>query len=356
MALARDPKGHSHNDILSRLVGLEFPQLTEQQKLMAVECYLLCLQSAYQPTPAQITEIETQLAPHFPESSERLNLKISQVLARLKSSSLVPKVMDWLPQTTDQSLRLHGLFLLRDAQAGWNPELRQNYFTAIKGMREFQGGEGLPTFIRRIEEDALATLDPALRPEFEEQLKRSNSDELAPTKPRPFVQAWKMEDLERDLFADSNQHNFERGKTMFREAMCIRCHRMGFDGASVGPDLTSLGRRFSRRDMLETILIPSKVVAEQYRLAKVQTKDGQILTGQIIPSPDYRSPELHVATKPLEPYKITKVSKSEIESFEISETSVMPNDLLNSFTKDEIRDLLAWLEAGGNPNHPNYRQ
>ncbi len=356
MALVRDPKTHSQNDIVSRLVGLGVSQLTEHQRLMAVECYLLCLQSAYQPTPALITEIENQLAPLFPESSDGLNLKVSQVLARVKSALLVPKVMEWLPHTSDQSLRLHCLFLLRDAKADWTPELRQNYFTAIKGMREFQGGEGLPTFVRRIEEDALAALEPALRQKFEEQLKEGDFDELEPIKPRAFVQAWKMENFEQDLLSHPNRHNFERGKTMFREALCIRCHRMGFDGAAVGPDLTSLGRRFSRRDMLETILIPSKVVAEQYRLAKVQTKDGQILTGQIIPSQDYRSPELHLATKPLEPYKITKVSKSEIESYEISETSVMPNDLLNSFTKDEILDLLAWLEAGGNPNHPNYRQ
>lgn len=142
---------------------------------------------------------------------------------------------------------------------------------------------------------------------------------------------------------------------MFREALCIHCHRMGFDGAAVGPDLTSLGRRFSRRDMLESILSPSKVVAEQYRLAKIQTNDGQVLTGQIIPSRDYRSPQLQLATRPLEPYQLTEIPKVDIESFEISETSVMPADLLNSFTKDEILDLLAWLEAGGNPNHPNYR-
>jgi hypothetical protein len=57
----------------------------------------------------------------------------------------------------------------------------------------------------------------------------------------------------------------------------------------------------------------------------------------------------------LEPYKTTEVQKVDIESFEISETSVMPGDLLNSFTKDEILELLTWLEAGGNPNHPNYR-
>jgi putative heme-binding domain-containing protein len=291
----------------------------------------------------------------FPQSSSKANIAISHVLARLRSEILVPEVMDWLPRVTDQSLRLHGLFVLRDAKAGWTPELRQNYFTALGGMREFQGGEGLPTFIHRIEEDALTALDPEIRPKFAEQLKHSGSEESELTPSRPFVQAWKLEDIDESLEDAARPHDFERGKKLFREALCIRCHRMGFEGAAVGPDLTSLGRRFSRRDMLESILNPSKVVAEQYRLAKIQTKDGRTFSGQIIPSRDYRSPQLQLATKPLEPYTITEVPKAEIESCEISETSVMPSNLLNSFTKEEILDLLAWLEAGGNPNHPNYR-
>lgn len=355
MALARDPKGLYKKDIVPRLVQMDFSKLTEPQKLMALECYLLCLNPNDIPARIQAQAIEGQLGALFPQSSNKTNMAISQVLARLQSESLVPKIMDWLPQVTDQSLRMHGLYLLRDARLGWTAELRQNYFRAVRGMREFQGGEGLPTFIHRIEDDALAALDPALSPKFEEQLKRSDSQDLEPAPARPFIQAWKLDDLEKSLESTTSRYDFERGKKVFREALCIRCHRMGFEGAAVGPDLTSLGRRFSRRDILESILNPSKVVAEQYRLAKIQTKDGRSLSGQILPSRDYRSPQLLLATKPLEPYEVTEIPKVEIEEFEISETSVMPNDLLNHFTKEEILDLLGWLEAGGNPNHPNYR-
>jgi putative heme-binding domain-containing protein len=169
------------------------------------------------------------------------------------------------------------------------------------------------------------------------------------------VRAWNSQDFAGDLAAFSGTQDFERGKRVFREALCSRCHRVGFEGGAVGPDLTSVGRRFSRADILESILSPSKVVAEQYRLAKIVTTKGETLAGQIIPSRDYRSPQLLLAAKPLEPYELTEISKAEIESFQISETSVMPKDLLNGFTKEEILALLAWLEAGGNPKHSNFR-
>src|SRR5690606_13340468 len=152
-----------------------------------------------------------------------------------------------------QSMRLHGLFLLREAPAGWTPESRQDYFQALLSMREFQGGEGMPTFVRRIEADALAALEDSLKPRYEKLLDRSGDDPPPPAQTRPFIRQWKPEDLTGDLVKSQHKPDFEHGKRLFREALCVRCHRVGFDGAAVGPDLTSVGRRFSRADLLESI-------------------------------------------------------------------------------------------------------
>ena len=354
MALARAPQAHAEDQILARLVSLPLADLTSSRQGMALQTYRLCLEKNPSISTEKKTAIARQLLPLFPCQSPRVNITLTQVLAQLEVPELVPKILNWLPQAPEQSARLHGLFLLRNAKRGWTPERRRDYFAALLTMREFRGGEGMPTFIRRIEADALLSLDDAERGKFEELLARKEAADPLPVQKRPFVRAWKIDDLAKDLTNSESGHDYERGKRIFREALCIRCHRVGFEGASVGPDLTSVSRRFSRRDILESILTPSKVVAEQYRLANVITTDGKTLTGQIIPSRDYRSPVLQLVTKPLEPYQVTEIPKSQIESFAISQTSVMPTDLLNTFTREDILELLAWLEAGGNSSHPSY--
>ncbi len=356
LALGRAPNGGSEKQILDRLLSWSIQEMTRSQQWMALQTYRLCLEKMPAIDAEKKAAIARQLLPLFPSPSSRINITLSQVLARLETPELVPAILNWLPQVEEQSLRLHGLFLLRNAKHGWTGERRRDYFKALLTIREFRGGEGMPTFVRRIEADALANLTDADRHTFEELLARKDVAEPLPVQNRPFVRKWMIDDLAAGLASAKGGRDFERGKRMFREALCIRCHRVGFDGAAVGPDLTSVGRRFSRRDILESILTPSKVVAEQYRLAKIITTDGKTLTGQIIPGRDYRSPVLELATKPLEPYEVTEIPKSQIESSTLSETSVMPTDLLNSLSKEEILELLTWLEAGGNRKHPNYQQ
>ena len=47
---------------------------------------------------------------------------------------------------------------------------------------------------------------------------------------------------------------------------CIQCHRVEGRGGSVGPDLSSAGNRFGRRELLESIIEPQKVVSDQYAI------------------------------------------------------------------------------------------
>lgn len=131
---------------------------------------------------------------------------------------------------------------------------------------------------------------------------------------RKVVRKWELNDLESALSQVSQGRSFERGRAMFRAAACIACHRMHHEGAAVGPDLTSLAARFSRRDILESILDPDKVVAEQYRRDVLETRDGKVITGMIIEGNDYRSPSLRLLSDPLSPGKVTTIIKKEIES------------------------------------------
>ena len=125
--------------------------------------------------------------------------------------------------------------------------------------------------------------------------------------------------------------------------MCSRCHRKGDVGYPIGPDLTQVGRRFDRPTLLSEILLPSQTIAENHQTTILKLSDNRTLSGQIIPNLDYREPTLQLAENPLYPDKITKVPKSIILKRGHAPTSLMPQGLLNIFTKEEVIDLVTWL-------------
>ena len=71
----------------------------------------------------------------------------------------------------------------------------------------------------------------------------------------------------------------QRGAAIFAKASCIKCHRFGNEGGTVGPDLTAVSSRFTRRDILESILEPSRQIVEGYRPTVLATTSGRVLTG-----------------------------------------------------------------------------
>ena len=72
------------------------------------------------------------------------------------------------------------------------------------------------------------------------------------------------------------------------------------------------------------------------------------MTGQVIPTLDYRSPFLLLAENPLQPDQAIKIRKVDVLNKRRSESSIMPPGLLNNLSKQEVIDLLAYLEGKGN--------
>ena len=56
-----------------------------------------------------------------------------------------------------------------------------------------------------------------------------------------------------------------------------------------------------------------------------------------------------VLTNMYDPDSIVTVKRGEVEASQVSKTSMMPDGLLDTLTKDEILDLMAYLKSGGNP-------
>src|SRR5262249_26773289 len=122
-----------------------------------------------------------------------------------------------------------------------------------------------------------------------------------------------------------------RGKAAFEKGQCFKCHKYGKEGEGIGPDLTTVSKRFKRADVLESIYYPSKVISDQYRSTTIVTKKGVQITGLAGPQGDL------VTVLQSDGTKVT-LKKSEIDTQYASLVSVMPEKLLGTLTKQEIAD------------------
>jgi len=133
--------------------------------------------------------------------------------------------------------------------------------------------------------------------------------------------------------------DYTRGeKIFFEKGQCITCHRIWENGGRVGPDLSRVGAIRSGRDILESVLIPSATIAQGYATLVVTTTDGDSYTGvRVGTTGDPLRLRLASGTEiVLHPSQIERVDRSKV--------SLMPEGLLNNLDRDEIRDLLAFLQ------------
>ena len=356
LALSRvDPATHP-TTILNRVRQLSGEELSERGKLEVLFLIQRCLADETRLTNADRSALFAELLPFYPDESSDVNQRLSLILSRQGGSEFVRRTMTLLEQTNDQSQQLHYLFVLRNITAGWTPPLRQRYFTLLRRTDEFIGGDGLPTFRKLIQDEALAAIPEAERARFSALLETDQSDpyQLGPIDPnRKLVRKWTVDDLSDVSQTLANGRNFEQAKQTFSEARCIACHRIGRTGGTSGPDLTALSNRFTPRDILTSILDPSRVVSEKYTNDALVLKNGKVLVGRIVPG-DYRSPELRLIPELLNPQNTVTISKSDVETRKPSPISAMPTGLLDTFQRNEILDLLAYLIAAGDEKHPAF--
>ena len=110
-----------------------------------------------------------------------------------------------------------------------------------------------------------------------------------PRRPRPphgpertFVKKWTLDELVPMVETGLKGRDYDRGRAMFAAAKCFSCHRFNNEGGGLGPDLSGVAGRFSARDLLESIVVPSKTISDQYEAVMIATTDGRVVTGRIV--------------------------------------------------------------------------
>jgi putative heme-binding domain-containing protein len=169
---------------------------------------------------------------------------------------------------------------------------------------------------------------------------------LASSRPR---REWTLTDLASSIAQLENGRSYGNGKQLFQIATCVSCHRMSGTGNEFGPDLTKLDPKQPPVDLLRNILEPSAKINDKYSAYLFEMENGQVISGLIV---EETPSEVKIVADPLASTQPKALKKSEILGRKQSPASIMPKGLLDKLTREEIFDLIAYIAAGGDANHP----
>jgi putative heme-binding domain-containing protein len=132
----------------------------------------------------------------------------------------------------------------------------------------------------------------------------------------------------------------DRGRAVFFRAgtnSCGGCHRVQGRGHWVGPDLSTIGVKSGRDELIRSILNPSAAIGSNFRSLVLALDDGRVLTG--LPVDESTD---HLVLKTAAGDRIT-IRPGSIADRRTSDVSLMPEGLAQAMTETELVDLLAYL-------------
>jgi putative heme-binding domain-containing protein len=359
LALARVGNADAQGDLLKALGRSPLDSL-EQEKAMKLRCIQLSLLRQGRGESVWAHSAVRELDQRYPASSWPLNRELCRLLLYLEAPGAVPKTLDLLAAAPTQEQQFHYVAQLRNVLSGWSLADRRRYLEwwlkprenlahpAVLSQwfadvgRSYVDGAWVDKYLREFRRDAMATLSDAERKELAPLLNTPVQRRGSFLCPRIFVREWTMADLLPDLDRVSAGRDFSRGRQAFVDAQCLACHRFGNDGGAIGPELTAAGSKYDRRSLLESILEPSRVINEQYQNTTVVLKNGDTLSGRVVRD---NAEEFVLETDPLSGTR-ERLRRAEIDQLAPAKLSPMPEGLVNALSREEILDLLAYLEAG----------
>lgn len=161
---------------------------------------------------------------------------------------------------------------------------------------------------------------------------------------RSFIQAWTIDDFEGDLAQSLRGRLPKIGEKIFTEATCAQCHKVGEYGVgNVGPELSETFAKFKgdTKAVLREIIDPSHRIDEKYAVHTILDIDDRTFSGLVV-SEDKEKVELLENPEAKEP---TVILKDDIEQMVKTSNSMMPKGLMDRFSKDEIFELLSFIQG-----------
>ncbi len=355
LALAHLGRAEDQSELVASLERLPLKTLDREQLLDALRVWQLSFIRQGEPSKADKARALARLDSLYPHTSTYVNRELCQLLIYLQAPNVVPRTVELIRTAISQEDAIYYSQRLARMSEGWTLKTRETFFDALLAARHYQGGNLLNASLQHIREDAIATLTDTEKQQLKSRLeqlavaaKEAHVPELPPA---PFVKQWKWEELEAELPRTRHSRSWEQGRAALAKAQCVKCHRVSEQGSSTGPDLTHVGRRFDERALLESIVHPSKVIDEKYRLSNYVLDNGKVFTGR----PVGVSATVITVQPDLLRADTVALKRAEIEQTSPASLSPMPGGLVNVLTLDEILDMIAFLKSGGDPQAAVYK-
>jgi putative heme-binding domain-containing protein len=392
IAVARQGEPAMQPQLLAALDSVDPAKLDTASKVDLVRAYELAMIRLGDPPAEARATIADKLAPLFPSGAFDLDRELSSVLVAVRAPGIVTKLVGLMAEPSQSAgstnlapneeelrqlitrnagygsavrdalekrsdlLQVHFAYVLRtvNEKYAWTLDDRKGYHGWFNRAQQWAGGASFRKFLVNIENDSLVGLSENDKLALEAIGARKAYAPPPLPKPAGPGKAWTVDDVlasaEKGL---ATGRDFEGGKRSFAAARCVVCHRFGDDGGSTGPDLTQAGGRFQLKDMIEAMVVPSKVVSDQYKGSIVTTQGGKAHTGRIV----HESPEkVVVVTDPEDATKFVEIPRSEIDEIIPATESLMPKGLLDTLNEEEVLDLLAYTLSRGNRNDARFKK
>ncbi|WP_422928660.1 DUF6797 domain-containing protein [Singulisphaera sp. PoT] len=148
------------------------------------------------------------------------------------------------------------------------------------------------------------------------------------------------------LLAEAKAHgDAVRGADVFADARfgCLSCHKVGRQGGTIGPDLSTVGRCVPHDQIIESLLWPGRTIKAGYAATIIALSDGKIVQGYKVAEDDKAISLREAATD-----TVLKVARADIEEIR-EQGTLMPDGLVASMTTQQRHDLARFLTELGGP-------
>ena len=238
-----------------------------------------------------------------------------------QTASEVIKALNSVDVATDDPMAIRQLILL-----GVRAEKKGASFEGVESLLEHWTGMQRP-------DEAATSMKP-----WQKWYAKANPDRAPAELPDPADSRWDFEQLVDYIGSDKGRFGDPaHGRTAFTKAKCAQCHQFGNYGEAIGPSLSGIGKRFTKREILESILFPAHIVSDQYASKRVLTLDGRVMSG-LVSQRTADTLEVRDANN-----QIVVIKEKEIDQILPSNSSIMPSGLLDDLTLQEISDMMAYL-------------
>jgi putative heme-binding domain-containing protein len=389
IGLARQADKSLQSKILHKLNTIRLETQSSQQQINLLRSYQLLFIRMGSSNTADRRTTAKRLNAYFPHTNNTMNRELGQLLLYMKADCITEGLVQLLEKHTKEktmgssdylseettlrseeygpvireiiakmppSEAIYYGVLLSHAETGWTKDAREKYFQWFYDVLNAKGGLSFKPGMENIRLAAMKHV-PEKEKDYFQELSGVYSPATAITDlPEPIGPGnqYDGKTLSQVIWDEEwtqSKNDFTRGKRAYEAGMCVLCHRMRGEGGAVGSDLTQVADKFGRYDLLFAIFSPNDEISDQYANTLFQLNNGKKIAGRI------KSETEEIVTLMPNPFNegyTVDLIKSDIDKKELSPLSPMPSGLLNRLNLKEIKDLFAYLLAGGDENHSLY--